>query len=60
MERHDVPGGVFLRPMRIMSSSSQTEVELGGGDFELEPPDGDWPGTIYGDWLSPLGANPSD
>ena len=34
--------------MRIMSSSSQTEVELGGGDFELEPPDGDWPGTIYG------------
>ena len=48
MERHDVPGGVFLRPMRIMSSSSQTEFELGGGNFELEPPDGDWPGTIYG------------
>ena len=48
MERHDVPGGVFLRPMRIMSSSKSQKIELEGGNFELDPPEGDWPGTIYG------------
>ena len=48
MERHDVPGGVFLRPMRIMSSSKTINIGLEGGDFELENPIGEWPGTIYG------------
>ena len=48
MERHDVPGGVFLRPMRIMSSSEYVELEVKGGDFELSSPPGDWPGTVYG------------
>ena len=48
MERHDVPGGVFLRPMRIMSSSKTIDVGLEGGDMELETPKGDWPGTLYG------------
>lgn len=49
MERHDAPGGVFLRPMRIMSSSNPLSIDLGGGDFELDKPKGDWPGTVYGD-----------
>ena len=48
MERHDVPGGVFLRPMRIMSSSKTINIGLEGGDFKLENPMGEWPGTIYG------------
>ena len=48
MERHDVPGGVFLRPMRIMSSSEHVSLEIQGGDFELSSPPGDWPGTVYG------------
>ena len=48
MERHDVPGGVFLRPMRIMSSSENVQLDIKGGDFELSPPSGDWPGTVYG------------
>ena len=49
MQRHGVPGGVFLRPMRIMSSSKSVSVDLGGGEFEIETPAGDWPGTLYGD-----------
>ena len=49
MERHDAPGGVFLRPMRIMSSSKQVGIGLEGGKFEIEKPDGEWPGTVYGD-----------
>ena len=49
MQRHDVPGGVFLRPRRIMSSSKSVSVDLGGGEFEIETPAGDWPGTLYGD-----------
>ena len=49
MERHDAPGGVFLRPMRIMSSSKQCDIGLEGGQFDLEKPDGEWPGTVYGD-----------
>ncbi len=48
MERHDVPGGVFLRPMRIMSSSKSVNIGMNGGEIELETPSGDWPGTIYG------------
>ena len=48
MERHDAPGGVFLRPMRIMSSSKAVDIDLEGGDFELEKPEGEWPGTLYG------------
>ena len=35
--RHDVPGGVFLRPMRIMSSSENVQLDIKGGDFELSP-----------------------
>ena len=48
MQRHDVPGGVFLRPMRIMSAGGTQSLGLKGGKFELETPNGDWPGTVYG------------
>ena len=48
MEMHDVPDGVFLRPMRIMSSSESSDLEIDGGKFELKSPSGDWPGTVYG------------
>jgi len=48
MERHDVPGGVFLRPMRIMGKGGSQNIGLEGGDFELNAPEGDWPGTLYG------------
>lgn len=51
MERHDAPGGVFLRPMRIMGLGSSQSLEINGGEFELQRPDGDWPGTVYGDLL---------
>ncbi|HIF46280.1 MAG TPA: hypothetical protein EYQ73_05740 [Candidatus Poseidoniales archaeon] len=51
MHRHDVAGGVFLRPMRIMASGSTHNLGLEGGKFELEPPEGDWPGNLYGDLI---------
>ena len=49
MQRHDVPGGVFLRPMRIMAQGGSQNLSLDGGKFELETPEGEWPGTLYGD-----------
>tara|TARA_B100000212_G_scaffold342538_1_gene330406 strand:+ start:3183 stop:4262 length:1080 start_codon:yes stop_codon:yes gene_type:complete len=48
MERHDAPGGVFLRPMRIMSISESVEINIDGGRFKLKKPKGNWPGTVYG------------
>lgn len=47
MQRDDIPGGVFLRPMRIMSSGSSEKMTLEGGEFTLESPEGDWPGSLY-------------
>ncbi len=49
MERHDVPGGMFLRPMRIMSIGGSENIPLEGGKFDLSKPEGEWPGTVYGD-----------
>ena len=51
MERHDVPGGMFLRPMRIMEKGESSEIPIEGGDFSLKPPEGEWPGSMYGDLL---------
>jgi len=51
MERHDVPGGVFLRPMRIMEMGGTSDLELEGGKFKLDPPKGEWPGCMYGDLI---------
>lgn len=49
MERHDVPGGMFLRPMRIMSYGGSATITENDGYFDLEAPEGNWPGTVYGD-----------
>ena len=49
MYRHDVPGGVFLRPMRIMEQGGSENLDLSGGKFKLEPPEMQWPGCMYGD-----------
>ena len=51
MERHDVPGGMFLRPMRIMSTGSVDEITQDDSEFTLDPPEGEWPGTVYGDLI---------
>ena len=51
MQRHDAPGGLFLRPMRIINLGSKQKLELKGGKFKLNSPEGDWPGTLYGDLL---------
>jgi hypothetical protein len=48
MQRNDIPGGVFLRPMRIMGPGGTQNIGLDGGKFELDAPKGDWPGTLYG------------
>ena len=45
MERQDIPGGVFLRPMRF--SEEGGEQILGeDGKFELSPPPSQWPGSV--------------
>ena len=45
LERQDIQGGVFLRPMRFSAQGGQSEVEE-DGTFELAPPEQHWPGTV--------------
>ena len=45
MGRHDWPGDVYLRPMRLASRGAWTSVA--GRDVEVEAPEGPWPGTMY-------------
>ena len=50
MERQDIPGGVFLRPMRF--SEEGGEQILGeDGKFELSPPPTKWPGSVNSELL---------
>ena len=49
MQNHDLPGGFFLRPMRMMGRGGKMDLPIAGGEFDLEPPRGKWPGTLYGD-----------
>jgi hypothetical protein len=50
MERQDIPGGVFLRPMRF--SEEGGEQILGeDGKFELSPPPKKWPGSVNSELL---------
>jgi hypothetical protein len=50
MERQDIPGGVFLRPMRF--SEEGGEQILGeDGKFELSPPPSQWPGSVNSELL---------
>ena len=45
MDSNDVRGGLFIRPMRIMKQSEPIKYE--GNDLILQPPEGQWPGTIF-------------
>lgn len=50
MERQDIPGGVFLRPMRF-SEEGGGQVLDKNGKFELTPPPTMWPGTVNSELL---------
>ena len=45
IERKDIQGGVFLRPMRFSAEGGSSKVE-GDGTFSISPPDQLWPGTV--------------
>ena len=44
MEHHEVEGGLFLRPMRIMELGD--EAPLSDSEITLQPPPSQWPGTV--------------
>lgn len=50
MERQDIPGGVFLRPMRF-SEEGGGQILDENGKFELTPPSTMWPGTVNSELL---------
>ena len=50
MERQDIPGGVFLRPMRFSEEGGGQVLEE-EGDFELTPPEMIWPGSVNSELL---------
>ena len=50
MERQEVPGGLYLRPMRIMSMGGQQRW-LENVDLKLAAPEGNWPGSVNSDLL---------
>ncbi|RJU93680.1 MAG: hypothetical protein DWC00_07895 [Candidatus Poseidoniales archaeon] len=50
MERQDIPGGVFLRPMRF-SEEGGGQILDDDGKFELTPPPTMWPGTVNSELL---------
>jgi hypothetical protein len=45
MGRHDWPGDVYLRPMRLAAHGAWAPVV--DGCVEVSAPDGPWPGTLY-------------
>ena len=45
IERKDIQGGVFLRPMRFSAEGGSSKIE-GDGTFSISPPDQSWPGTV--------------
>ena len=51
VEIHEVKGGLFLRPMRISETGGAQELPISGGDFKIEPPSGDWPGSQSGSFV---------
>ncbi len=44
MEHHEVEGGLFLRPMRIMELGD--EAPISDKEITLQPPQSQWPGTV--------------
>ena len=45
LERQDIQGGVFLRPMRFSAQGGQAQVDE-DGSFSIPPPQELWPGTV--------------
>lgn len=50
MERQDIPGGVFLRPMRFSEEGGEQVLDE-DGEFELSPPPTMWPGSVNSELL---------
>ena len=50
MERQDIPGGVFLRPMRF-SEEGGGQILDDEGEFEITPPPHLWPGSVNSELL---------
>lgn len=50
MERQDIPGGVFLRPMRFSEEGGEQILD-DEGEFELFPPQKMWPGSVNSELL---------
>ncbi len=50
MQRTDLPGGIFLRPMRIMALGGRDNISE-DGSFTLDSPDDIWPGSFYSDLI---------
>ena len=48
----DAPGGLFLRPLRMMEWGGREKLAVEGGEFTLQPPQPYWPGTYYGSLVS--------
>ena len=44
MEHHEVEGGLFLRPMRVMERGGKSKIS--NEKIILEPPKSNWPGTV--------------
>ena len=45
IERKDIQGGVFLRPMRFSEEGGESEIG-DDGSFSIDPPQKVWPGTV--------------
>ena len=45
IERQDIQGGVFLRPMRFSIEGGQSRLD-DDGSFTIDPPSDLWPGTV--------------
>ena len=50
MQRNDLPGGIFLRPMRIMALGGRDNISE-DGCFTLDSPNDIWPGSFYSDLI---------
>lgn len=44
----DAPGGLFLRPLRMMAWGGRDSLPISGGELELSPPMPHWPGSNHG------------
>lgn len=50
MQRTDLPGGIFLRPMRVMALGGRDNISE-DGSFTLDSPPDIWPGSFYSELI---------